>query len=198
MAETIKLSVNDNIYRRFFWTGPNGFTSNEREPKINFATPEMSGLYSVYYSEYDCVSQTKSIQINVVAPTPTCTVANNTWTNSVYNNNTMYAYTSNYNSNYTFKASGGNSDLNFEFSTTTKPVAGIYKTVNPSFAMFSQINEVRIYRVYANNSIVPNSADIYVTYNPSGKMNIKFCNLTFVSLQGYIQNFVFSANLNEQ
>lgn len=80
-----------NIYKQFYRTGPNTFTSNLKEPIIRFATSDISGLCNVYFKDVNCVSQTKNIQINIVVPTSPYTIADNNWTNSLYGNNTFYS-----------------------------------------------------------------------------------------------------------
>jgi hypothetical protein len=195
-AETLELSVQDIIYANYLWTGPNGFTSGDREPKIRFTSTAMSGVYQVKYGKNACESETKTIQINIVAPTPPCNTANNTMTTNVYGNRTFSYLAGNNNAgNYEFTANGTGADLNFEFSTTTKPVAGLYKIVD-SFSLTQQ-NEVRVGGVISNNYVVPTSGVVYVSFDGSGKMNIKYCSLTFTNPSGYISNFVSSANLTE-
>jgi len=197
-AETIRLSVQDNIYRQYFWTGPNGFTSNERQPEIRFATSAMSGLYNVYFKDYDCVSQTKSIQINVVAPTSPCSVTNNNMQTSIYGNKvygSIYNYTGT--GYYTLKASSssGGGDLDVEFSTLTKPVPGLYKIVG-SYSLTQQ-NEVKVDGVFSSAYIVATGGNVYVTFDSNGKMNVKFCNINFTNPSAYISNFTASANITE-
>lgn len=198
LADKIKLSVQDNIYREFYWTGPNGFTSNLREPEIYFATPEMSGLYYIYYKDNNCISQTKSIQINVITPTATCTVTNNTMQTSIYGNKQYNSiYTLNNSDYYTLNvsSSNGGGDLYVNFSTQTKPVAGIYKLVN-SYSLIQQ-NEAQLTGVLNNNYIVASNGNIIISYGSNGKMNVKFCNLNFTNPSGYMSNFTASANITE-
>lgn len=61
-----------NVNARFFWTGPNGFTSNEQNPVINNASKDNEGWYVLYVkaSEQDggCVSDTTKTYIKVSEP----------------------------------------------------------------------------------------------------------------------------------
>ena len=61
-----------NVNARFFWTGPNGFTSNEQNPVIGSADKSNEGLYVLYVqaSEQDgsCISDTASTYVKVSEP----------------------------------------------------------------------------------------------------------------------------------
>ncbi|MDF9801199.1 gliding motility-associated-like protein [Catalinimonas alkaloidigena] len=61
-----------NVNARFFWTGPNGFTSNEQNPVINNASKDNEGWYVLYVKagEQDggCVSDTTKTYIKVSEP----------------------------------------------------------------------------------------------------------------------------------
>ena len=61
-----------NVNARFFWSGPNGFTSNEQNPVISNVTKDHEGVYVLYVqaSEQDggCLSDTASTYIKVSEP----------------------------------------------------------------------------------------------------------------------------------
>ena len=61
-----------NVNARFFWTGPNGFTSNEQNPVIGNATKDHEGLYVLYVQATEeaggCVSDTAATYIKVSEP----------------------------------------------------------------------------------------------------------------------------------
>ena len=61
-----------NVNARFFWSGPNGFTSSEQNPVISSATKANEGLYILYVkaSEQDgsCVSDTATTFLRVSEP----------------------------------------------------------------------------------------------------------------------------------
>ncbi len=61
----------------YSWTGPDGFTSTMQNPVIEFATLANSGLYSVTYTIWNCVSPPASANIAVNPPSPLINVTLN-------------------------------------------------------------------------------------------------------------------------
>ncbi|MFP4090011.1 MAG: FG-GAP-like repeat-containing protein [Cyclobacteriaceae bacterium] len=61
-----------NVNARFFWTGPDGFTSNEQNPVIPNATKAKEGLYVLYVQASEenggCVSDTATTFVKVSEP----------------------------------------------------------------------------------------------------------------------------------
>ncbi|WPP53215.1 FG-GAP-like repeat-containing protein [Catalinimonas niigatensis] len=61
-----------DVNAKFFWTGPNGFTSNEQNPVINNASKDHEGLYILYVKASEqnggCVSDTASTYVRVSEP----------------------------------------------------------------------------------------------------------------------------------
>lgn len=61
-----------NVNARFFWTGPNGFTSNEQNPVISNASKDNEGLYVLYVQAAEqaggCISDTATTYIRVSEP----------------------------------------------------------------------------------------------------------------------------------
>lgn len=61
-----------NVNARFFWTGPNGFTSNEQNPVISNASKDNEGVYVLYVQATEqaggCVSDTATTYIRVSEP----------------------------------------------------------------------------------------------------------------------------------
>jgi hypothetical protein len=52
----------------YYWTGPNGFSSADREPEITNPTP---GFYSVTYIAQGCASSTPAVtEVKLITPTP--------------------------------------------------------------------------------------------------------------------------------
>lgn len=54
----------------YHWSGPNGFTSNDQNPKINITGPENSGDYFLYIKLGDCESDIAKINIPSIDPKP--------------------------------------------------------------------------------------------------------------------------------
>lgn len=198
-AETIKLSVQDIFNAGYNWSGPNNFSSFLREPEIKFATPQMGGLYTVYYNKNGCQSTSKSIQINIIAPTPPCSVSNNTLQTNNYGGKVYDSrFTSVISDNYTFQSnsSNGGGGLRIEFSTQTKPVSGLYKVVT-TYSLSTQ-NEVKLDGSFSGNYFTSNSSgNVYVSYDTNGKMNVKFCNINFSFPTVPGSSFSGSANITE-
>lgn len=195
-ANTIELSVQEmGGYVDYYWTGPNGFVSNERQPKIRFATIAMSGEYKVKFIYSDCESDYSSIFINVVEPLPSCSLNNDTSIMTTYGTHTITtAYTSDYNTNYKFHCSGSQVSYNIEFSKHELPVPGIYKVVN-SFSLVTT-NEVRLDGVYYYY-FAASSGYVFIKYDSNNKMNVQFCDIDFGVLYNYIPDFSASLNATE-
>ena len=180
----------------YHWIGPNGFESFEREPKIRFATSEMSGEYQVQFIIGDCESEFQSVFIDVVEPTPPCNLTNNTSVLTTYGTKQITsASVNNYNTNYNFTCSGPQLTYNIEFSKHELPVPGIYKIVE-SFSIITQ-NEVRVNGNYSNYYFATNDGYIYVKYDSNNKMNVKFCNVDFGVIYNYIPDFTASLNATD-
>lgn len=56
MGESIQLSVPAVLNASYSWTGPNGFSSNDRAPEITAATADEAGQYSVLVAVGNCSS----------------------------------------------------------------------------------------------------------------------------------------------
>lgn len=196
-ANTIELSVQElGGYVTYHWTGPNGFESFEREPKIRFATTDMSGEYKVKYIDGNCESEFGIIYINVVEPIPSCSLNNNTSVMTTYGTKTITsAYTSNYNTNYRFYCSGSQVSYNLEFSKHEVPVPGIYKIVN-SFSTITT-NEVILNGTYTYYFAASNGY-VYIKYDSNNKMNVQFCDIDFGVIYNYIPDFTASLNATQQ
>ncbi|HYH08004.1 MAG TPA: carboxypeptidase regulatory-like domain-containing protein [Thermoanaerobaculia bacterium] len=70
---TITLSTPVVVGAVYAWTGPNGFTSSDREPAISNATPANAGTYSVTVTVGGCTSLpgTTNVVVNATPATPT-------------------------------------------------------------------------------------------------------------------------------
>jgi gliding motility-associated-like protein len=65
-GESINLTVQEITGAVYKWTGPDGFTSDLREPVIADASPGNAGLYTVTIKIGQCLSSEKSTAVDVV------------------------------------------------------------------------------------------------------------------------------------
>ncbi|MBL0120096.1 MAG: hypothetical protein IPP89_14240 [Saprospiraceae bacterium] len=70
----LQLGVNGNNNFDFAWSGPNGYTSNVKNPTIIGITPAGSGAYTVTVTNLNGCSDTSSVSV-LVNPTPTAVAA---------------------------------------------------------------------------------------------------------------------------
>ena len=73
---TIVLSTPAVSGATYAWTGPNGFTSPDREPTRSNATPAMAGTYSVTVTVNGCTSLPGTTNVVVNSPQATPTASN--------------------------------------------------------------------------------------------------------------------------
>lgn len=65
-GSTINLTTTDNIGVSYSWTGPNGFTSTQKNPNITGSTLAMSGEYTLQIANADgCLSKISKINVLV-------------------------------------------------------------------------------------------------------------------------------------
>ncbi|MCS6904339.1 MAG: fibronectin type III domain-containing protein [Bacteroidia bacterium] len=67
---TLRFSVSSISGATYSWSGPNGFTSAERNPTINNVTLDAEGEYSLIVSRAGCPSASANINVQVI-PAPT-------------------------------------------------------------------------------------------------------------------------------
>ncbi len=67
IGDEILLFSNEIIGAEYFWTGPNGFSSNIQNPIISSADLTMSGYYGLQVSTNSCNANPDSIYIEIVA-----------------------------------------------------------------------------------------------------------------------------------
>ncbi len=63
-GENIELSVDEIIGATYYWTGPNGFVSNDQKPVITNISAADGGDYSVYLVVDGCQGEPASIKVN--------------------------------------------------------------------------------------------------------------------------------------
>ncbi len=73
-GETLELTTDEVPGASYAWTGPDGFTSNLKNPFINNVTTASSGQYCLVVSVEDCVSEEDCTYVTVY-PTPSTPLA---------------------------------------------------------------------------------------------------------------------------
>lgn len=66
-GDTLELNVSSLPGASYAWTGPNGFSSSQQNPRIPAATVTASGLYSLIVTQNGCASQPIQVQATVNA-----------------------------------------------------------------------------------------------------------------------------------
>jgi hypothetical protein len=64
-GQTLFLSVTTLTGATYFWTGPNGYSTNQQNPIINNVTPQMSGTYYVVISNTGCGNITRQVFVSI-------------------------------------------------------------------------------------------------------------------------------------
>lgn len=62
IGDTLQLSSEDLTGYSYRWTGPNGFVSTEREPKITSVSPSSEGFYTLVVKKSACESRPKKTE----------------------------------------------------------------------------------------------------------------------------------------
>jgi rRNA maturation protein Nop10 len=76
VGSDLVLGVANHPSANYMWTGPNGFTSNNRNPIVNFAQSSASGVYSVMVHVPGCPSRGLQV-VTSVNPLPTINTSSN-------------------------------------------------------------------------------------------------------------------------
>lgn len=103
----------------YHWSGPNGYTSTNQNPKIIITGPENIGTYTLFIQVGDCVSPVNSVDILSVDPIPKAVFTVNINNKCEANQSFSIVNTS---SNYTkiFWDFGSDVKTNSDFSSDTK------------------------------------------------------------------------------
>ncbi|WP_316831244.1 PKD domain-containing protein [Pedobacter aquatilis] len=62
-GDVLRLSTPDVNLATYHWSGPNGFTSQLRNPELPVTGPEIKGSYKLFIQVGDCISEENSIEI---------------------------------------------------------------------------------------------------------------------------------------
>ena len=74
-GDTLKLKESSGVATSWSWTGPNGFSSSDQNPKIPDATTNMTGNYTVSITDANACANSKIVSVTVYAK-PAITVTN--------------------------------------------------------------------------------------------------------------------------
>lgn len=165
----------------YYWTGPNGFTSQEQNPSVMGSTLS-AGVYSLVITEGICTSPTATTTIVVNPAVAPCSPTNNTATNSVFPLMTFNSVLKSVSQDqFEINANGSNGDLTFIFANANTPTAGVYEICPDCPTSFLNANQVCVsivtggtfsylYRAHAGN--------VYISY-VNGHISATFCDIAF-------------------
>jgi hypothetical protein len=165
----------------YYWTGPNGFTSNQQNPTV-IASTASAGVYSLVITEGACTSPTATTTIAVTAALAPCSPTNNTATLTSFPNMTFNSVLkSTPQDQYEINANGSNGDLTIIFANANQPTAGVYEVCSDCPTSFLNANQVCVsivtggtfsylYRAHTGN--------VYISY-VNGKISATFCSIAF-------------------
>lgn len=168
---------------KYFWSGPNGFLSNELNPVLTNATLAMAGEYSLIVKKGICESEVVKLNVEVIENTITCNPNDNTgtFTDLFYSVNYYNVTAGIVDSKFNLRGGAVNSNVKIIFYNNQNPQVGIYK-IKPSDSVLNS-NEVlvSIQRGDSFNSITYNakSGDVLISKNSQGKYYAIFCDVPF-------------------
>jgi hypothetical protein len=178
-GESIVFTTTSETGAIFSWTGPNGFTSTEKNPIITGATADHGGEYQVMASLGTCTTTVK-VQVEVMVPPP-CTPANNTI--SFVSNMTFSPAIMRTNSvgRYELYATSSQGDFQVEFYTDiVKKGDFVYELSTINSEPYNAFMQLDIGGILANWQAV--SGKLYVRWI-NNKPVITFCGANFSCLQ---------------
>jgi hypothetical protein len=165
----------------YYWTGPNGFTSNQQNPTV-MASTASAGVYSLVITEGACTSPTATTTVAVTTAVAPCSPTNNTATLTSFPNMTFNSVLkSTPQDQYEINANGSNGDLTIIFANANQPTAGVYEICPDCPTSFLNANQVCVsivtggtfsylYRAHTGN--------VYISY-VNGKISATFCSIAF-------------------
>ncbi|MFC6877424.1 hypothetical protein ACFQZF_03575 [Flavobacterium myungsuense] len=159
----------------YYWTGPAGFISEERNPVINYASSFTSGSYNLTVKKEDCTVD--PVSLNVIV-NPILNPCNNQWTNyfggfnGSLSGSVLNAYLS---------SEGQTLYVNFDSKGNRIPgQMTMYFTVNSTNAGIYTTGVdcgVSLQNDGSCGRNIDKGQSVFVDYNSDGKMVVSFCNL---------------------
>jgi hypothetical protein len=194
---TIHLNAGTSGYiLRYFWSGPNGFTSTEESPEITSVQANNAGRYTLKADMSNgCTQNATSDSLIVNTPPAPCSPGNNTGNISGATSLTFYGVVgAPSGGSYFITANGSNGDLELEFPGTARPVAGVYNIQSLGGSWLN--GDVRMRFVSLSANWASASGKVFVTIN-NNKVTATFCSVP-VSNQTFNYNATASARITEQ
>jgi hypothetical protein len=184
VAENGKLELHVNnvpdSITNFYWTGPNGFTSTEKNPVIDNVRTVQSGKYTVKVTrDTGCHATAISDSVAVTYTGPACSPATNTGVLTGYGTLTATAVTTKTtDSSFVLSGTASGGKVEFTFGGAAKPKTGLYR-VQPLGGSFVS-GDVRIKITAVIYTFTTSSGYVYVG-TAEDKLSATFCDLTFTS-----------------
>jgi len=116
-GQTLNLSSNSNIGATYSWTGPNGYTSTQRNPSIDYVTATMGGTYTVVATLNGCSSNPVSTIVTINQPTQNYNeveFGNDSWIGHIYDELNFSNYLDGYTENLNFDQQFGGDNINIQ------------------------------------------------------------------------------------
>jgi hypothetical protein len=160
----------------YFWTGPNGFTSNEQDPIINNVQSDNAGKYQLKVGiTGGCVKTATTDSVVITVAAAPCTPNNNTASLAgVATLSLSPAFGAPSGGSYFIEAGGTNGDVELEFPGTSKPVPGVY-AIRPLAGQWLA-GDVRLRAVSQDSNWPASSGKVYVTVS-NNKVTATFCSV---------------------
>jgi len=175
-GSTISLTATFTAGATYFWSGPNGFTSNVQNPIITGASTLASGTYSVAATIGGCMGPvgTVTVQVNPIPATPTA--ANNS---AICEGQTLSLTSNPSGSIYNWTGPNGFTSTiqNPIITAATTSASGTYSVTQTVLGCTSPVaitevtvNPIPTTPTVANNSAICEGQTLNLTSNPSGSI----------------------------
>ena len=166
---------NANVFEptTYFWTGPNGFTSNLKNPIIQNSSSLMSGEYNLIKKIGLCESVKSSIAVSIIANPITCSISQN---NYKVNNSNVNIISVARSGNEFICYDNNNGQLIVRFDPNILITSGLYKTVQ-YLGSGDNSRDIEITLPYSRAT---SGGDVLVSV-ANNMVTVKFCSLNFNS-----------------
>lgn len=199
--DTLQLSVfgveGSNKYN---WTGPNGFTSHDKNPIVTGLVKGKDEVYTVeIVTNGGCVYTSSSSPITIIGPWNPCGLdSNQVSLANVTQMSVGGGVGSTGTSDYMIMSRSSSAYITVEFPNNTPPAEGIYTISNTAAALPNGRARVVIvtdktFSTSPGKIWTPTSGSVYVSVDNS-VTTISFCNLTF-TCPDYTSTSLGGANL---